>query len=933
MSRFSCLLLMAGIGIVTTTGLQPTRAFAQDLTASYTWKPVRLGAGGFVTGFITHPQNSAVRYCRTDVGNAYRWDNGNSVWVPMVVKGTSSGMPGGVSNAPTQYGVESIALDPNNTNVVYLSFQTTHSSDWVSLFPTTAGNVYKSTDGGVTFSAGNLSIPLSANDSWRVLGERMMVDPTNGNIVYYGSHSGLYRSTDSGSTWGQVTLNGSNVIGVQFSKPDGTASFNSQTVTKCIYAIVGDGSVYKSGDGGYNFNNISSGQGIDGKGSASTVDASGNLFVAQHNSTTIWKYHGNWSSSVVSFPNGQNLQAVTTNKGNASIVWAVGEGGALSRSSDGGSNWTPVSDHLLYGNTLAWLPQNYSWRSNGGITFDASGKLWIAEGNEGMLGYSPNNGEATSSQPYWAIDSKGIEEFVTHDAIVPPGGNLVVAVEDSTGLLVSDPNQFTAKQINLQDQLISNGTGLAYCPNAATYIAAVTADANYTGSGACYSGYSSDGGSTWTKFGSYPYNPELGKTLGTEGFGTIAVSRRNGWSLGGDHLVWLPGGSNAPYYSKDGGNSWTRTGTFPIVQASQVDGSTYHTWDIGHLKDLSGFWNLSLKQHQLVADPFVADKYYLKLTHGGLYVSTDGGVNWVSQSSANLTDYTNHGTLAANNAVQNDLWFADGWEGAYPTHGLWHSADGSTFNKISGIDYALALALGTGSGVSGAKPYTAYFYGKLTGNNTWGIFSSTDGGGSWSRIANYPTGIFDQPTCMAASWNTYGTVYVGTTGNSFVYGTTGSTGGGGGGTTGANVVINPSFDQEAYNTSTPTGWGGWQPAGQSGAAYTEPYGGTHTGARHYTHWNGQAYYVNSYQNISNLPNGTYTLSCWTKSSGGQNSVVMAIQGYGGNYVSTNIPASSSWTQVKITGINITNGSCQINLQSDAKASNWTYFDDVTLTKQ
>jgi arabinogalactan endo-1,4-beta-galactosidase len=52
------------------------------------------------------------------------------------------------------------------------------------------------------------------------------------------------------------------------------------------------------------------------------------------------------------------------------------------------------------------------------------------------------------------------------------------------------------------------------------------------------------------------------------------------------------------------------------------------------------------------------------------------------------------------------------------------------------------------------------------------------------------------------------------------------------------------------------------------------------------------------------------------------------------YISKNVPASpSAYVKVTLTGINVTNGSCQINLTSDAKAGNWAYFDDVTLVKQ
>jgi photosystem II stability/assembly factor-like uncharacterized protein len=440
--------------------------------------------------------------------------------------------------------------------------------------------------------------------------------------------------------------------------------------------------------------------------------------------------------------------AIAFDPGNPSRVYAISDGGGVGRSLDGGATWKDLGPDLQFANAFGWLPQPKGWRSNAGICCDAAGTLWIPQGNEGVLSCRPTDREDASHPLLWKIDSRGIEEFVTHDVILPPKGDAVFAVEDATGLVSADADKFVARQIPLQSQLISNGTGLAWCPNAPEFVAIVSADVNLTGHGKSCSGYSADGGKRWNPFAGVPADPANPKA--PEPAGSIAISRRDGWTTGGDHLVWLPTGKLPAHYSHDGGRTWNAGAGLPPG---------------------NGYWQFALKQRALAADPFVADKFYLVGSWaGGFFVTTDGGKSWQKQEQAGLPQFNHHGQLATNRAVRDDLWFCDGWEGA-SRHGLWHSTDGGLgFAMIPGIEYALTLAAGAPRGGSGDAPFSIYFYGKRAAEPAWGVFRSTDSGRTWQRIADYPTGIFDQPTCMAASWDEFGKVIVGFGGNSFVVG-------------------------------------------------------------------------------------------------------------------------------------------------------------------
>src|ERR1035437_3942782 len=182
---------------------------ADDLSSSYQWKPVRIGGGGWVTGMVLHPLSAAVRYARTDVGEAYRWDEPTQQWIPMRVRnayGTGIQSAGDTSS-PSGFGVETIAVDPNNKSIVYMVFPTSHSCDVQC--STNAVEIYKSVDGGINFSPGNMAAAAilgNPNGAHRWAGERLAVDPANSSVLYYGSDSeGIFRSMDGGTTWAQVS--------------------------------------------------------------------------------------------------------------------------------------------------------------------------------------------------------------------------------------------------------------------------------------------------------------------------------------------------------------------------------------------------------------------------------------------------------------------------------------------------------------------------------------------------------------------------------------------------------------------------------------------------------------------------------------------------------------------------------------------------------
>ncbi len=136
---------------------------------------------------------------------------------------------------------------------------------------------------------------------------------------------------------------------------------------------------------------------------------------------------------------------------------------------------------------------------------------------------------------------------------------------------------------------------------------------------------------------------------------------------------------------------------------------------------------------------------------------------------------------------------------------------------------------------------------------------------------------------------------------------------------------NPGFEYTGA-APAPLGWSTASTA-DADADYTEG-GSVHTGFFRLTHYEATAYQVRTYQLLSNLPNGTYTLSGWVASGGGQNTCQFYANGFGGPEKFVDVPKSAGFTQLRLPGIVVTNGQCEIGLRSDANAGNYCSLDDV-----
>jgi len=164
----------------------------------------------------------------------------------------------------------------------------------------------------------------------------------------------------------------------------------------------------------------------------------------------------------------------------------------------------------------------------------------------------------------------------------------------------------------------------------------------------------------------------------------------------------------------------------------------------------------------------------------------------------------------------------------------------------------------------------------------------------------------------------------------------------GGAWQGTNLILNPGFESETSTRTlsasrksqvTPIGWQEQDGTNSVGTFYTEtgssdapsyPYYATHAGAADYD--------VYTYQDVTGIPNGIYTVSARVRSSGGQMICYLEAKDQTTALASrTNITAASAWTTVQVSNYQVTHGSVRVALFSYAKGGQWLNFDDVVLT--
>ena len=700
------------------------------------WASVKFGGGGYVPGLIFHPTSPDVLYARTDVGGAYRWDPAASTWVAIT--------DGFGPDEGGYHGSETMALDPNDDMRVYMSGGMYVKAD-------NRARLYISTDRGDHWTHVDLPFPAGSNNQGRAIGERLMVDPNDPTILFYGTRTaGLWKSTDRGLTWHQVTslatltMTQAQIDSTWWSSPVGVEQviFDTNTrgtggATQTIYTAVApdyagmaglDYSLYKTTDGGASWTGIpvpadvagyiiphmvraqdgmmyvafTQGVGPGASGSAALYKFDGiHWTLLKRYDNTQWTSFGFGGLSVSGTGSATRIALGVTNS------WGNWEGQPVVQlSDDAGATWREIAStapHIPDGGFSGWMDD---------VEIDPNNPERILHVSGGGVWETRN---ASAAKPTWTNPVDGIEEVATKALMAPPPGANYTLLRAGLDIGVTVQTELLKKPTRTSGAWISSAFGIDTAWSNPAYIAAIGAAAYDTPD--ILGAYSTDAGVTWTAFAT---NHPDAKAHQDEA-ASIAVTKPGS-------AVWAPSYS-VPAWTADNGNTWTYTNLPPLANAWVSRG--YH----------------------VVADRKNPNKVYAYNSGGAwwqqwgetarFFVSTDGG-----HTFAESTAFPNSGTalnqfqqtaVAVNPDVEGDIWLVDGFN-------ILHSTDsGANWTKLNvtasipNPDNAYeptkygATSIALGKAPAGAK-YSASIYIVGVINGTWGVHRSDDGGVTWTRF-------------------------------------------------------------------------------------------------------------------------------------------------------------------------------------------------------
>lgn len=763
------------------TGNLDAVAATKDISSTMEWGTLRIGGGGFVSGIVTGKE---VMYARTDVGGAYKYNYDTESWEQLL---------GFITDADRGLlSVDAMAVDPTDDDTVYFLCGCAYfSAEKTVIFKTTdGGKTFKEINVTNLIKVMGNGDGRQCGESIAVDPDNPNIIYAGGDVTSdENSKSALIKSTDGGETWEPVI--GYDDLGL-FSAttkwPTWTDNI-ARSVTSDAYQMqngvaaiaIANGKVYvgTSAKGKENvhvanvkddkFELLSKDLPTENYPSRVNVDANGDVIISYIAGLAFsgaaggaYKYESATGKVIDISPCGNSIGQIYSDPKNPDHllattcgVWAsqmytedawdrdkVAWGDQFFRSTDGGKTWrgiTPGKEMGWHGPREADFIQTggYEWIKDKAIHW--VGAFVLDPRNPDRAFTTSGNGSFVCNDvwgelPVYTFHPDGIEEVVSLDFTSTPDGLDLSAIGDYDGFIHN-----AVDEIGLQYQPnIGSTSAIAVCPQD-TDVWVRIAEHDVSKGDAAY--YSTDRGKTWNGF-----------TPAAKG-GKAAIAKIGG----AKYRVFNTNSSDAGVsYSDDWGKTWNKCEGIPSQYGSKSTFVFIEPENPNIVYAYATYYNSSWFYSK--TEPDASDAQYK------FCVSTDGGKTFTSTDVCMYDQCDSAGRIAY--LGEGELVLGGGWYGMYRAS----VKDGkAAISKIDGVSYCKTV--GYGCPEKEGDVNALYFYGKTTDDAPEGIYRSLDAGKTWDCInTDHLYGGTGNGNYIVGDMDEFGKIYMSTVGCGIVYG-------------------------------------------------------------------------------------------------------------------------------------------------------------------
>ena len=710
-------------------------AAADPASSAYYWQSVTVGGGGFAPEIVFSPVEKGLVYLRTDMGGAYRWDAKLRHWSPL-----QDGFDEG-----SYLGIEALAPDPKNPNVVYVA---------AGMYYSQPAAILRSADRGKTWTITPVPFKMGGNEDGRGLGERLAIDPNHTSSLLFGSrHDGLWQSGDSGKSWHKVGSFPWKGLGAPKSwRSHGGVSFVIYDPhSNAVFAAVADPTaqhLYRSLDSGRTWTAIAGGPPQTLLPVKAAIDANGILYIDYCNGIgpngitkgAVWKLdtrknvwtditpdsatYGGYMGLSLDPTHPGRLAVSTVDREPRDTVWL---------SSDGGRTWASLRERSrLDVSATPFLNFDRSQADFGhwlaGLAFDPFGGGTLAYTTGATVMRTLDFGAVS---PLWKPWVDGIEQTAVITFTSPTGGAPVISGFGDIAGFVHDRLDVSPPHMHL-NPFLPNTNNLDYAGRAPEVV--VRSSSNYQPQPNAVSlAWSSDGGHNWNPLKAPPVQTQGGalQRFDTNGEAPITVTA--------DGKTFFVSGPTS-LATSDRGTHWWRPSGVP-------------------------------QNARVIADKFDPTLLYaIDFTSSRILVSKDGGHAFAPVAGIGLPkDFSAERPnsreaqfpLQATPGKRGELWFLLRGQ-------LYCSRDaGQAFALRTSATLSIKL-FGLGAPAPGANVPAIYTFAKIDGIPA--LWRSIDGGTSWQRINDDAHQWGLRFRAIGGDPKQYGRVYLATDGRGILFG-------------------------------------------------------------------------------------------------------------------------------------------------------------------